>query len=330
MANELAVSGLAAGLAVYAIVRNSSGQVWSTTGTPGFVPQVAGNIADYDIAMGDTGSTGVYFGDMPAAPAGYLSAEYRVRSGGSPAWTDAVVGVETHQWSGTAWTSGGASAPTAAEVADAVWDEVRSGHVAADSFGEALQTRTGQITSATSSTVTLPAPYETGLAVGRMLVVNHQARVLGTHAGGGSYAIAPNWTTTPSASDNFWLGGYALDAAALRSAVGLAAANVDTQLSAISAKTANLPASFPANFAALAITGAGLVSLNLAQASLTVRDLSGVADAGLTVGDALVSAIVIAAGDASVSGTTYTLKTPAGTTTAVKTLDSATAPTAKT
>lgn len=206
MANELAVSGLAAGLTVYAILRNAAGQVWSTVGTPGFAPQVAANIADYDLAMVDTGSTGVYFGDMPAAPAGYLSAEYRVRAGGSPAWTDAVVGVETHQWSGTAWTSGGTSAPTAAQVADAVWDEARAGHVAAGSFGESYQP-TGQIASATVSTVTLPAPFHTGLATDREIVIGNQARTLGAHIAGGQYQINRNWDSTPANGSEFLLLG---------------------------------------------------------------------------------------------------------------------------
>lgn len=64
-----------------------------------------------------------------------------------------------------------------------------------------------------------------------------------------------------------------LDAAGVRSAVGLASANLDTQLTAIDdyidtevaaikAKTDNLPAAFPANFASLAITATGAVGIN--------------------------------------------------------------------
>lgn len=88
--------------------------------------------------------------------------------------------------------------------------------------------------------------------------------------------------------------------------------------------------SFPTNFSALAITAStGLVSLNLAQTGLTVRDLSSVADAALTVGDALVAAIGEAAGDEAVVGTAYMKKTPAGTTFRIFALDSATAPTSR-
>jgi hypothetical protein len=72
------------------------------------------------------------------------------------------------------------------------------------------------------------------------------------------------------------------------------------------------------------------VSINLAQTGLAVRDLSAVADAALTVGDALVSAISEMAGDESVVGTAYTKKTPAGTTTRIFLLDDADEPTSRT
>jgi hypothetical protein len=133
-----------------------------------------------------------------------------------------------------------------------------------------------------------------------------------------------------------------LDAAGVRTAIGLASANLDTQLgaiddfldtevAAIKAKTDLIPAGgFPANFPSMVISAGGLPSINLAQTGLVPRDLSAVADAALTVGDALVSAISEMAGDESVVGTAYTKKTPAGTTTRVFTLDSATEPTSRT
>lgn len=74
----------------------------------------------------------------------------------------------------------------------------------------------------------------------------------------------------------------------------------------------------------------GATGLDLALSGLTPRDLSAVADADLTVADALVAAIAVAAGDRAVVGTTFTTRTPAGTTVASKTLDSATTPTSLT
>lgn len=106
----------------------------------------------------------------------------------------------------TAVATGGVSVSA---IADAVWDEARSGHVAAGSFGEALQTATGQITAAAAGTVTLPAPYNTGDAVNREIVVDRQPRKLVSHSGSGVYVIEANWATTPTAGADFWLGGLA-------------------------------------------------------------------------------------------------------------------------
>lgn len=75
----------------------------------------------------------------------------------------------------------------------------------------------------------------------------------------------------------------------------------------------------------------GQVSLNLSQTGLSPRALDAVADASLTVGDAMVSAISGAAGKETVSSTTYTIKTPStGTVIRTFTLDSATVPTSRT
>jgi hypothetical protein len=73
------------------------------------------------------------------------------------------------------------------------------------------------------------------------------------------------------------------------------------------------------------------VNVNLAQAGLTFRALDAVADAGLTLGDALVCAIAAAAGKESVVGTSYTVHTPStGTTIRTFTLDNPGAPTSRT
>lgn len=87
---------------------------------------------------------------------------------------------------------------------------------------------------------------------------------------------------------------------------------------------------FPANFASMQVTAGGLVSLNLAQTGLAPRALDAVADAALTVGDALVCAVAGAAGKQSLAGTSYAVKSPStGTTIRTFTLDSATTPTSR-
>jgi hypothetical protein len=197
------------------------------------------------------------------------------------------------------------------------------------------------IAAATSTSVTLPAPWNTGLAVGREIydLTGNQSRHLLAHQGSGVYTVA-SWTA-PSVGTPFALGSLmppSTTSAGLArvdlASIGLASANLDTQLAAISSKTTNLPASFPTNFGSLAITAGGLVGINVAQAGLTVRDLTNVMNASLTVGDAFVAAIALAAGQGSVvsagNGATYTVATPVGTTVAARTLNSITNPTVKT
>jgi hypothetical protein len=101
---------------------------------------------------------------------------------------------------------------------------------------------------------------------------------------------------------------------------------------AIKAKTDNLPASFPANFADLAITATtGLVKVNLTEALSSPRALDSVADGSVTLNDALWCAVAAAAGKETISGTSYVVKTPfTGTVIRTFTLDSATSPTSRT
>jgi hypothetical protein len=74
----------------------------------------------------------------------------------------------------------------------------------------------------------------------------------------------------------------------------------------------------------------GTASIDLTQTGLSPRALDSVADANLTVGDALVCAIAAAAGKQSVVSTTYTIETPSdGTVIRTFTLDSATLPAAR-
>lgn len=89
--------------------------------------------------------------------------------------------------------------------------------------------------------------------------------------------------------------------------------------------------SLPTNFASMVITNGGLTSINLGQIGLSPRALDAIADAALTVGDCLVAAISGAVGKETVSGTSYTVKTPStGTTIRTFTLDSSSAPTSRT
>ena len=99
MANEIRLSYLS-GYTTYAIVRNGSGQVWNTSGTPAFEAWVDGNIADYDIALTDK-SGDMYLGDFPTSTAGTYFIQYYIRAGAAPAITDSMIDTAPFVWDGT-------------------------------------------------------------------------------------------------------------------------------------------------------------------------------------------------------------------------------------
>ena len=108
--------------------------------------------------------------------------------------------------------------PTAAENADAVWDETISGHLTAGSTGAALNAA-GSAGDPWSTS--LPGAYGAGTA-GKIVGDNLNATV--------SSRLASASYTAP------------LDAAGTRSAIGLASANLDTQLDALPTAAENATA----------------------------------------------------------------------------------------
>ena len=76
----------------YAIIYNSSNQIWNTTGTPGFVSQVQVDWADYAVALTETAvSSGRYVANLPASADGNYQIWFYL--GSSPATTDPLIGV---------------------------------------------------------------------------------------------------------------------------------------------------------------------------------------------------------------------------------------------
>lgn len=125
---------------------------------------------------------------------------------------------------GPGGTIPGASAPTAAENADAVWDELRSDHVAAGSFGQgagAQITRANTAQSGTTSSITLDA----SASATNNLYRYHSVEIIsGTGAGEVSYitsytgsskvaAVDPAFTVAPDNTSVFVLRKLGLDAA---------------------------------------------------------------------------------------------------------------------
>jgi hypothetical protein len=97
MANEIQAQA-ASGLTLYAVVINSTGQVWNGTT---FVTIAGANWTAYDIAMTEA-AAGIYLADMPAAVAGHYTLVIYRRIGGAPATTDTLLDTQQLDWNGSA------------------------------------------------------------------------------------------------------------------------------------------------------------------------------------------------------------------------------------
>lgn len=152
--------------------------------------------------------------------------------------------------------------PTAGAVADAVWDEILSGHAVSGSTGEALSAAGGAgdpwITS-------LPGSYTSGQAghiLGTYLdaAISSRSTYAGADTAGTTTLLSRLTATRAGYLDNLSGGAVALassilDAAGLRSALGLASANLDTQLADLPTANENADALLGRNVAGGSSTG---------------------------------------------------------------------------
>lgn len=99
MAGELQAT-CATGSTLYALLRDSAGAVYN--GSTFDATPTVGEWANYDIAMSEDDTTGLFRGTMPSVAAGSYSFEVRLQAGGSPAETDRVVGQGWLDWDGAA------------------------------------------------------------------------------------------------------------------------------------------------------------------------------------------------------------------------------------
>jgi hypothetical protein len=114
MANELQHTHNATGETLYGVIRNSSGQVWNTTGTPAFETQVNANwvSGEYDIVMAESPADGYFYvGDLPASDMGTITVAVYLKIGASHAVSDPIVGT----FSQFAW-DGSVQSPTDCNV----------------------------------------------------------------------------------------------------------------------------------------------------------------------------------------------------------------------
>lgn len=98
MANEIKAPSVT-GLTLYAVVINLAGQVWNGTT---FEALLGANWANYDIALTEQVSAGIYYGTFPVVAAGLYDVQIRQQLGGTPAVSDPVVAIGQMPWGGTA------------------------------------------------------------------------------------------------------------------------------------------------------------------------------------------------------------------------------------
>lgn len=138
---------------------------------------------------------------------------------------------------------------TPAEIADAVWDEPLAGHATAGSTGAALSAA-----GSAGDPWSTPLPGAYGAGTAGNIIGNNLDAAVSTRLAGASY-------TAP------------LDAAGTRSAVGLASANLDTQLSGIQSDTNDIQTRIPAALVAGRMDASvGAMAANVVTASAVAAD----------------------------------------------------------
>lgn len=86
---------------VYAIVRDSIGRVYSSSGTGGLGSWLDNSYSTYPISLTEQGTSAFYAGDMPAVAAGTYNLVAKNQVAGSPAITDPTIGEGSLEWGGS-------------------------------------------------------------------------------------------------------------------------------------------------------------------------------------------------------------------------------------
>lgn len=161
----------------------------------------------------------------------------------------------------------GGSAPTAADIADAVWDEATAGHTTSGTFGEQAKTDIDAILADTNE-------LQTDWVNGGRLDLILDARASQTSVD--DLPTNAELATALAAADDAVLAAIAalnnLSQANIRTAVGLASANLDTQLGDVPTNAELATALGTADDAVLAAIAA-LNNLSAAQVNAQVLDV---------------------------------------------------------
>lgn len=105
MANEIQVAHTTSGLTLYAIIRNTAGDVYKSTAST-WQPYNSGDVALYAVSLTEQTSSGYYVGNIVVPSSGNgpetIHATVYEQLGGSPANTDTLVDHQVFEWDGSA------------------------------------------------------------------------------------------------------------------------------------------------------------------------------------------------------------------------------------
>lgn len=215
MANEVSHRHSATGETLYFTIRNTSRQMWNTAGTPNFETLTVANWGDYDIALSESPASSYFFaGDFPAISGNMVAGWYWVdvfkRAGGSPAISDVLQASYFGYWDGTTYKWW---ADDTVALAGGVQSATDLKDFADDGYDPSTNKVQGLVLADTVTTLTNAPSDPSGVTTLLSRLSSARAGYLDNLSAG---AVA--------------LASQILDAAGIRTAVGLASANLDTQI----------------------------------------------------------------------------------------------------
>lgn len=249
-----AVNLSATNIDVNQVVASVSGAVGSVTGAVGSVTgNVGGNVVGSVASV--TGAVGSVTGNVGGNVTGSVGSV-------------ATGGISASSFAANAIDAAALAASAVGEIADGVWDEAISGHLGAGSTGAALNAAGS---AGDPWTTPLPGAYGSGTA-GFIIGTNIDA-LISSRLASASYTAPLDAAGTATAVWNAATATYGsagsygllietnvdaqistrstLDAAGVRSAVGLASANLDTQLAALPTAIENADALLNRDYASV-------------------------------------------------------------------------------
>ncbi len=194
---------------------------------------------------------------------------------------------------------------SAATIADAVWDEVLSGHLTAGSTGEALNAAGA---AGDPWTTALPGAYGAGSA-GKIIGDNINAPIATVDTVVDAIKAKTDNLPTDPADQSAVEAAITAATSPLATAANLAIIDdfLDTEIAAIKAKTDNLPGS-PAAVGSAMTLATGAVSADALAADAVDEILDEIVEGSTTLRQAMRALLSLAAGKSSRSGSTIYLR----------------------